>query len=53
MLLDDREESPGGKSKDVDLIGIPVRTTIGPRALREGAIEIRWRKTVRIWGQAY
>ena len=48
-LLDDREESPGGKFKDADLIGIPVRITIGPRALREGLIEIRWRKTGEEW----
>jgi prolyl-tRNA synthetase len=45
VLLDDREESPGGKFKDADLIGIPVRMTIGPRALREGVVEIRHRKT--------
>jgi prolyl-tRNA synthetase len=45
VLLDDREESPGAKFKDADLIGIPVRITIGPRALREGVVEIRHRKT--------
>jgi len=48
-LLDDREESPGAKFKDADLIGIPVRITIGPRALREGLAEIRWRKTGEEW----
>jgi prolyl-tRNA synthetase len=45
VLLDDREESPGAKFKDADLIGIPVRITIGPRALREGVIELRCRRT--------
>jgi prolyl-tRNA synthetase len=49
VLLDDRKESPGAKFKDADLIGIPVRITIGPRALREGLIEIRWRKTEEQW----
>jgi prolyl-tRNA synthetase len=48
-LLDDREESPGGKFKDADLIGIPVRITIGPRALKEGVVEIRSRKTREEW----
>jgi len=48
-LLDDRDERPGGKFKDADLIGIPVRITIGPRALREGLVEIRWRKTGEEW----
>jgi prolyl-tRNA synthetase len=32
VLFDDREESPGAKFKDADLIGIPVRITIGSRA---------------------
>ena len=36
-LLDDREESPGAKFKDADLIGIPLRITIGPRAPAGGA----------------
>ncbi len=42
-LLDDRDERPGNKFKDADLIGIPLRITIGPRALREGLVEIRRR----------
>jgi len=49
VLFDDREESPGAKFKDADLIGIPVRITIGSRALREGLIEIRSRKTGEEW----
>ena len=32
VLLDDREERPGIKFKDADLIGIPIRVTIGPKA---------------------
>ncbi len=44
-LLDDRNERPGIKFKDADLIGIPVRLTIGKKALAEGKVEIRSRKT--------
>jgi prolyl-tRNA synthetase len=44
VLIDDREERPGVKFKDADLIGIPVRLTIGEKALAEGAIEFKARK---------
>lgn len=44
-LLDDREEQPGVKFNDADLIGIPLRITIGPRALKEGKVELRIRET--------
>jgi len=40
-LLDDREERPGPKFKDADLIGIPARVTIGPRALQKGCVELK------------
>ncbi|HZP40671.1 MAG TPA: proline--tRNA ligase [Candidatus Binatia bacterium] len=40
-LLDDREERPGVKFKDADLIGLPVRVTVGPRALARGAVEVK------------
>lgn len=43
-LLDDRNERPGVKFKDADLIGIPVRLTIGKKALAEGKVELRSRK---------
>jgi len=45
VLLDDRDLSPGAKFKDADLIGIPVRVTLGERGLREDKLEIRDRKT--------
>jgi prolyl-tRNA synthetase len=45
VLLDDRDERPGVKFKDADLIGIPVRVTVGSRGLKEGKIEIRVRRT--------
>jgi len=43
VLLDDRDERPGIKFKDADLIGIPYRITIGKRFVQEGAVEIRTR----------
>jgi prolyl-tRNA synthetase len=45
VLLDDREERPGIKFKDADLIGIPLRVTIGPKGLAEGIVEVRERRT--------
>jgi prolyl-tRNA synthetase len=45
VVLDDRDVRPGVKFKDADLIGIPLRVTIGPRALAEGQVEVRRRGT--------
>jgi prolyl-tRNA synthetase len=45
VLLDDREERPGVKFKDADLIGIPYRVTVGPKGLAEGKVEVTRRKT--------
>jgi prolyl-tRNA synthetase len=42
-VLDDREERPGVKFKDADLIGLPVRVTVGPRALAKGCVEVKRR----------
>jgi len=44
VLLDDRKERPGGKFKDADLIGIPLRIAVGARSLKEGNVELKWRK---------
>ncbi|MDH3973445.1 MAG: proline--tRNA ligase [Deltaproteobacteria bacterium] len=43
VLLDDRDERPGVKFKDADLLGIPIRLTIGARGLKEGVVEIKRR----------
>jgi prolyl-tRNA synthetase len=43
VLVDDRDQRPGVKFKDADLIGIPLRVVIGERGLKEGKIEIKWR----------
>ena len=45
VLLDDRPERAGVKFKDCDLIGYPVRIAIGPKALEEGTIEVKVRKS--------
>ena len=43
VLLDDRDERPGVKFADADLIGVPHRLTVGERALRDGVVEYRRR----------
>ncbi len=43
VLIDDRAERPGVKFKDADLIGIPLRLTIGSKGLKEGIVELKWR----------
>ncbi|MDR3633788.1 MAG: proline--tRNA ligase [Isosphaeraceae bacterium] len=43
VLVDDREQRPGVKFKDADLIGIPLRVVIGERGLKDGTIEVKWR----------
>ena len=43
VLMDDRDERPGVKFKDADLIGIPVRITIGEKGLAEGKVEVKAR----------
>jgi prolyl-tRNA synthetase len=45
VLYDDRDERPGVKFKDADLLGFPVRVTVGSRALKEGVVEVRQRRT--------
>jgi prolyl-tRNA synthetase len=42
-LYDDREESPGVKFNDADLIGLPVRLTVSERALKAGGVEMKRR----------
>jgi prolyl-tRNA synthetase len=44
VLIDDREQRPGVKFKDADLVGIPLRVVIGERGLKDGTIEVKWRK---------
>lgn len=48
VLFDDREETPGVKFKDADLIGIPLRITLGEKNLKKGLVEIKKRKSGEI-----
>ncbi|WP_456271512.1 proline--tRNA ligase [Bacillus sp. AK031] len=48
VLLDDRQERPGVKFTDSDLIGLPFRVTVGKKAA-EGIVEVKCRKTAEVW----
>ena len=48
VLLDDRDERPGVKFKDADLVGIPLRVTIGAKGLAKNCFELRWRSDGRV-----
>ncbi len=43
VLYDDREESPGVKFNDADLIGIPIRVTVAAKSLAKGGVEVKRR----------
>lgn len=43
VLLDDRDERPGVKFKDADLLGIPLRLTVGKKGLDQGKVELKAR----------
>ena len=45
VLLDDRDERPGVKFKDFDLIGLPLRIVLGPKTLAQGKAEVRHRRS--------
>ena len=44
VLLDDRDERPGSKFKDADLLGIPLRVNVGARGLKEQSFELQERR---------
>jgi prolyl-tRNA synthetase len=46
-LLDDRDERPGVKFKDADLLGMPVRVTVGNALAKEGVVEVKERRIPR------
>ncbi len=45
VLFDDRDERPGVKFNDADLVGLPYRLTVGPKGLAEGRVELVRRRT--------
>lgn len=48
VLMDDRDERPGVKFKDADLIGIPWQIIIGEKSLKDGFVELKSRKTKEV-----
>jgi prolyl-tRNA synthetase len=48
VLYDDREESPGVKFADADLIGLPLRITVGERSLGKGGAEFKRRSATEL-----
>lgn len=44
-IIDDRKERAGVKFKDADLIGYPMRVTVSPKALEEGSVEVKIRRS--------
>jgi prolyl-tRNA synthetase len=48
VLLDDRDERPGVKFKDADLIGIPWQIVVGKKGLKDGVVELKARMTKEI-----
>jgi prolyl-tRNA synthetase len=46
-VLDDRDERPGVKFKDADLLGVPIRVTVGNALAKEGVVEIKERRAPR------
>ncbi len=45
VLLDDRAQRPGEKFADADLLGVPIRVTVGKKTLDDGAVDVRIRET--------
>ena len=43
VLLDDRDQRAGVKFNDADLLGVPLRVVLGPRRVKEGKLEVKWR----------
>jgi prolyl-tRNA synthetase len=48
VILDDRDERPGVKFKDADLVGFPIRIAIGEKSLAKGEVEIKPRNAALI-----
>ena len=44
-MVDDREGSPGSRFADADLIGVPLRVTVGKRTVSDGTVDVRLRRT--------
>jgi len=57
VLFDDRDETPGVKFNDADLLGTPLRVTVSPRNMEQSAVEVKGRtedesRMIRLEGAA-
>ena len=52
VLYDDRKDTAGVKFADADLIGIPIRLTLGNRSIKEGKVEVKLRSTGEVTSYA-
>ncbi|MCH8029658.1 MAG: proline--tRNA ligase [Candidatus Dadabacteria bacterium] len=43
VIIDDRDESPGFKFKDAELIGVPIQVVVGPKGLKDESVEVKLR----------
>ena len=50
VFWDDRDERPGVKFKDADLIGFPLRVVVGGKALAKGVVEVSTRREKKAEG---
>jgi prolyl-tRNA synthetase len=48
VLYDDRDERPGVKFKDADLVGVPYRIAVGKKGVAEGVVEIKARRSAEV-----
>jgi prolyl-tRNA synthetase len=48
VLFDDREERPGVKFKDADLVGLPYRVAVGKKGVAEGVVELKSRRSPEV-----
>ena len=48
VIFDDRDDSPGVKFNDADLLGIPLRLTLSPRTLQSQSVEAKWRTEKKV-----
>jgi prolyl-tRNA synthetase len=48
VLFDDRDERPGVKFKDADLVGIPWRIAVGKKGIAEGTVELKARRAAEV-----
>jgi prolyl-tRNA synthetase len=48
VLFDDRDERPGVKFKDADLIGLPYRIAVGKKGVAEGVVELKARRSPEV-----